>query len=312
MRARSAVLLVIAAVAAFATACSSSGGSSASGGSTASGSVPVASAGFTESRVLAQMYSALLKKAGFSSSVTDVSSSEIFQSSLEKGTIVVVPEYVATYADQLNKLIHGASAPSVASPSLPASLAALKSLAQQKGLSVLQPAKAVDQNAFAVSKSFASAHNLTTLSDLGKSGVSVTIAAGAECKTRPFCQPGLERTYGIKVKKIDPLGVDTTQSKTAVKNGKDQLALVLTTDATVPDFGLVTLVDDKHLQNADYLVPVVNAKALQAHPQIATALNPLASVLTTLDLAQMDKKVDSERQQPADVAKAYLQSKGLL
>jgi osmoprotectant transport system substrate-binding protein len=35
-------------------------------------------------------------------------------------------------------------------------------------------------------------------------------------------------------------------------------------------------------------------------------------VLTTADLAQMDKKVDGERQKAADVAKAYLQSKGLL
>jgi osmoprotectant transport system substrate-binding protein len=200
----------------------------------------------------------------------------------------------------------------VSSPSLPNSLAALKSLAEKKGLSVLTPSQAVDQNAFAVSKSFAAAHSLTTLTDLGKSGVQVTIAAGAECKTRPFCQPGLEKTYGIKVKKIDPLGVDTTQSKSAVQHGKDQLALVLTTDATVPDFDLVVLTDDKHLQNADYLVPIVNTKALQAHPQIATALDPLASVLTTDDLAQMDKKVDVQRQQPADVAKAYLQSKGLI
>ena len=258
------------------------------------------------------MYSLLLKKAGFTAPVTDVSSSEIFQSSLERGTIDVVPEYVATYADQLNTIINGASAPSVASPSLPTSLAHLTTLAQQKGLSVLTPAQAVDQNAFAVTKTFATSHNLTTLSDLGASNIQVTVAAGAECKTRPFCKPGLEHTYGIKVKKIDPLGVDTTQSKTAVKSGKDQLALVLTTDATVPDFNLVVLTDDKHLQNADYLIPIVNTAALTAHPQITAALNPLASVLTTDDLGQLDKKVDSLRQQPADVAKTYLQSKGLI
>ena len=68
----------------------------------------MASAGFTESKVLAQMFSLLLNKAGFSAPVTDVTSSEQFQSSLEKGTIGVVPEYVATYADQLNTIINGA------------------------------------------------------------------------------------------------------------------------------------------------------------------------------------------------------------
>jgi osmoprotectant transport system substrate-binding protein len=313
MRARKSLVVIVAVLAVGAVGCSSSGGSSAKGSSKkASGSVPVASAGFTESRILAQMYSLLLKKAGFSAPTTDVSSSEIFQSSLERGTIAVVPEYVATYADQLNAIIHGKNAPSVASPSLQTSLSVLTTLAQQKGLSVLTPAQAVDQNAFAVSKTFAAAHHLTTLSDLGASGVQVSIAAGSECKTRPFCKPGLEHTYGIKVKKVDPLGVDTTQSKSAVQHGKDQLALVLTTDATVPDFNLVVLTDDKHLQNADYLVPIVNSKALRDHPQIATAINPLASVLTTDDLGQLDKKVDSQRQQPADVAKAYLQSKGLI
>jgi glycine betaine/choline ABC-type transport system substrate-binding protein len=34
--------------------------------------------------------------------------------------------------------------------------------------------------------------------------------------------------------------------------------------------------------------------------------------LTTADLAKMDMDVAVNRQQPADVAKAYLQSKGLL
>jgi osmoprotectant transport system substrate-binding protein len=261
---------------------------------------------------MAQMYADLLAKAGYKTKVTDVASTEIFESSLEKGQIDVVPEYVATYADFLNTAINGTNASSVASPDLQKSLTALKGLAQKKGLSVLEPTKAVDQNAFAVSKKFADQHHLKTLSDLGKSGIPVTIAAGAECKTRPFCQPGLEKTYGIKVKGIDKLGVDTIESKKAVQSGKDEMALVLTTDATVADFDLVVLQDDKHLQNADYLVPVVNSATLQKNPAIAATLNKLAPVLTTEDLAQMNKQVDSERQKPADVAESYLKNKGLI
>jgi osmoprotectant transport system substrate-binding protein len=315
MRVRTSLVSLVAVAALAATACGGSSGSpsSSSGGSSGnSGKVPVASAGFTESRVLAQMFALLLNKAGFQSSVTDVSSSEQFQSSLEKGRIAVVPEYVATYADQLNAVVNGPKAPSVASPSLQKSLAALKRLATKRGLTPLEPTKAVDQNAFAVSMKSAQQHHLTTLSDLGGSHLPVKIAAGSECKTRPFCEPGLKKTYGINVTGIDPLGVDTPQSKSAVEHGTDQLALVLTTDATVPDFKLVVLTDNKHLQNADYLVPIVNSKALQAHPGISTAINVLAGVLTTDDLAQMNKKVDTERQLPVDVARAYLTSKGLL
>jgi osmoprotectant transport system substrate-binding protein len=293
-----------------AAACGGSSGGSNSG-SGDKGSLTIGSAGFTESEVMAQMYADLLSKAGYKVKVTNVASTEIFQSSLEKGQIDVVPEYAATYADFLNTAINGTNAPSVASPDLQKSIDALKPLAAKKGLTVLEPTKAVDQNAFAVSKDFASQHSLKTLSDLGNAHIPVTIAAGAECATRPFCQPGLEKTYGIQVKGIDKLGVDTIESKKAVQSGKDQLALVLTTDATVPDFDLVTLTDDKHLQNADNLVPVVNSKTLKAHPDIADTLNKLVSVLTTDDLAQMNKKVDSERQKPADVAAAYLKDKDL-
>ena len=150
------------------------------------------------------------------------------------------------------------------------------------------------------------------MSDLGKTGIAVKLAATSECPSRPFCKPGLTKVYGIKVSSILPLGFDTLPVKQAVKTGKAQLGLVATTDATLSQFGLVVLTDDKHLQNADNLIPIVNKSALSSHPQIATAINPLASVLTTQDLATLNNKVDGERQTVQDVAKNYLTSKGLL
>lgn len=296
---------------------SSSGGStptggSSSGGGGASGSLTVGAAGFTESNLLAQMYADLLEKAGFTVNVKKVASQEIFQSSLEKGTIAVVPEYAATYANSLETEVTGNTAPTSASPDLQTTLTNLEKFAKQKGLTHLHAANAVDQNAFAVTKSFATQHKLTTLTDLGKTGMSVTLAATAECPDRPFCKPGLEKTYGIKIAKILPLGFDSIPVKQAVKSGKAQLGLVATTDATLSDFGLVVLTDDQHLQNADNLIPIVNSKVLTEHPQIADAINPLASVLSTDDLATLNNKVDGERQTVEDVAKAYLTSKGLL
>lgn len=169
---------------------------------------------------------------------------------------------------------------------------------------------AVDQNAFAVSKEFAQKNNLKTLSDLGKSGLKVKIAAGDECAVRPFCAPGLKKTYGIDVSGIDPKGVGTPQGKQAVKDGVDQLALTTTTDATLDSFGLVLLEDDKKLQNADNVLPVVNAKDAGS-PEIAAALDKLTKVLTTADLVELNKQVDAQREKPADAAKAYLKAKGL-
>jgi osmoprotectant transport system substrate-binding protein len=292
----------------------SSGGSTPTGGSSgsASGSLTVGAAGFTESNLLAQMYADLLKKAGFTVNVKTVSSQEIFQSSLEKGSIAVVPEYAATYADSMQTEVTNSQSPNAASPSLATTVANLEKYLSKKGLSHLDPAQAVDQNAFAVTKSFAAQHHLTTLSDLGKSGISVKLAAPAECPTRPFCKPGLEKTYGIKISGITPLAYDSLPAKQALKSGKVQLAEVATTDATLGQLGLVVLTDDKHLQNADNLIPIVNKSVLTAHPQIAAAINPLASVLTTQDLGNLDNQVDGQRKTVQDVAQAYLQSKGLL
>ncbi|MFJ8330241.1 ABC transporter substrate-binding protein [Streptomyces sp. NPDC094437] len=271
----------------------------------------IGSAGFTESDLLAQMYAQLLDHAGYRTSVLTVSNRELYEPALESGQIDVVPEYAATFADWLNAKTHGAHATPVGSPDLDATMTALRRLATPRGLTVLPPGRAVDQNAFAVSAAYARRHHLKTLSDLGRSGLEVRLAAGDECVERPYCEPGLKKTYGIDITAVDPKGVGTTQAKRAVQNGQDQLVLTTTTDATLADFGLVLLADDKHLQNADYLVPVVN-RARAGAPGVTRALGRLNTVLTTADLASMDQQVDSWRRLAQDVAHTYLKKKGLL
>ncbi|MFB6672549.1 ABC transporter substrate-binding protein [Streptomyces sp. NPDC057684] len=282
-----------------------------SAGSGKKGTVVVGAAGFTESKVMAELYKQVLTDAGYSASVKTVENREIYEPQLAKGAIDVVPEYAATLAEFLNLKKNGADAEPVASSDLDATVTALRGLAGPEGLTVLDAGEAVDQNAFAVSADYAKKHDLKTLSDLGKSGQKVKIAAGDECEKRPFCAPGLEKTYGIKVSGIDPKGVGTTQAKQAVKNGEDQLVLTTTTDATLKNFGLVLLEDDKKLQNADNIVPVVNTKDA-GDKEIAAVLGKLTKTLTTGDLVELNRKVDAERQKEADVAKEYLQSKGLL
>jgi osmoprotectant transport system substrate-binding protein len=96
-----------------------------------------------------------------------------------------------------------------------------------------------------------------------------------------------------------------------VLDGTASLALVGTTDGTLRRLGLRLLKDDRGLQPADNVVPVVNAKAAQ-DPIVPAAINPIAEVLTTADLARLNEQVDGERRTVAGVATAYLQSKGLI
>lgn len=110
---------------------------------------------------------------------------------------------------------------------------------------------------------------------------------------------------------VDPKGVGTTPAKQAVQNGEDQMVLTTTTDATLDEFGLVLLADDRNLQNADHIVPVVN-RARAGSEGVTRALSRLNTVLTTADLAMLNEQVDSWRRLPEDVARNYLADKGLV
>ncbi|MET9803314.1 ABC transporter substrate-binding protein [Streptomyces sp. NPDC006368] len=290
------------------------GADTASAGGGGKGALVIGSAGFTEANVLAELYAQVLKDAGYTTSIKTVENRELYEPALEKGDIDVVPEYAATLAEFLNAKVNGPKAAEekpVASSDVTATVAALEKLAAPRGLKVLPAGGAVDQNAFAVTREFAEKNKLTTLSDLGASKLRVKIAAGDECEIRPFCAPGLKKTYGIDVAGIDPKGVGTPQAKQAVKDGIDQLVLTTTTDATLDAFGLVLLKDDKKLQNADNVLPVVNAKDAGS-AEIAAALAKITKALTTEDLVGLNRKVDAERAKPADAARAYLADKGLI
>ncbi|WP_138760986.1 glycine betaine ABC transporter substrate-binding protein [Modestobacter altitudinis] len=84
-------------------------------------------------------------------------------------------------------------------------------------------------------------------------------------------------------------------------------------DACAPVAGdqLVVLEDDKGLQNADNIVPAVNAAAADANPALLQALDTVSAALTEDDLIGMNKAVDIDRQSATDVAAAYVSDNDL-
>jgi osmoprotectant transport system substrate-binding protein len=272
------------------------------------GSVVIGSAGFTEIQLMAEMYKLLLEDAGYSASIQVVQNREVYEPALENGDIDVVPDYAATMTEFLNLKVNGPDAEPVATNDKDETVAALNELGEPLGIKALDAAEAVDQNAFVATEDVA-AEKGSTLSEW--EGESVVLAATEECPDRPFCEPGLEETYGIEVTEVLPLGFGTPQVKDAVVDGKAQLGLTGTTDATLEDLGLVVIEDDQGLQLADNLVPVVGEEYAD-DADLAEALNALAGELTTEDLTELNRKVDAERQKAEDVAREFLESKELI
>jgi len=283
---------------------------SACGGS--SGKVVIVGQKFTEADIMTQLYKAVLDHAGFDTEVKNLGARDIYLSPLSKGDVTISADYLSSMTEALNRKANGDNAAKVASSDEKATLAELNKLAAKDGLTALQPAKAQDANAFAVTKEFATKNHLTTLSDLGASGLSVKLGGNSDCPQRPDCQKGLEDTYGIKISGFEPTGFGSQATKDDLVKGVTQIGSVGTTDATLDKLGLVILQDDKHLQNAENLVPIVNSKWLKDHADARKALDKLSAVLTTADLATLIGKVDLDREKASDVAMQYLKDKGLI
>ena len=205
-------------------------GEGLSGGS---GPVVVGGANFTESQVLANVYADVLNAAGYSATVQSVGNREAYLPALQRNEIQAFPEYVGT----LTEFLDADEQRAVASGDLQATLAALTPLAEANQLAVGEPAEAADQNAFAITDTLAeSLGGISTLSELADACGDGSLVLGAvpECPTRPFCQPGLEETYGLTFAGVEDydLGTPTNQ---AVQQGQVSIGLVLSTDPALAD-----------------------------------------------------------------------------
>ena len=281
-------------------------------GSEDKGTLVLGGQDFTEMQIMAQIYEQLLEDAGYTVQTELVSTRKVYLKDLQKGDIDIVPEYAGSITDELNLAANGPNADQVSSNDIDETMDALRKLLEPDGLTALEPSGATDQNAFATTTDFAEENDLTTLSDLGAMGEPITLAASEDCSSRPDCAIGLKGTYGIDIEKILPLGFDTPQTKDSVTSGESQLGLVGTSDGTLEELGLVILEDDKGLQVAQNLVPVVSQQVIDDNPDVADVLNQLSEALTTEDLAQMNAAVDVDREKPEDVARNFLEDQGLL
>ena len=304
--------LVAIAPLALASACAGDDALSTNEGDDGKGGIVLGGQNFTEMQVMSEIYKQLLEDGGYDVTLKLVESRDVYIPEMQKGRIDLSPDYLSSMTEYLNAQANGPDAEPVASNDADATVAELKTLAEPTGIEPLEPSEAQDANAFAVTQEYARDNDLSTLSDLAALGEPVTLAAAEDCSQRDDCEIGLEKTYGLKISKVEPLGFGSQGTKDALKKGEVTLGQVGTTDATLDSLGLVLLEDDKQLQNAENLVPMVNTDFIDANPEVADLLNKMSAGLTTHDLSVMIGQVDEERMLPADVASEYLVDKSLI
>ena len=257
---------------------------------------------FSEQEIVAEIYAQCLEEAGFKiDKKLKIGSREIVLPALENGDIDLYPEYVGT----LLTFLKGTPTTDVDK-----TVADLQGLLEAKKLTLLEPAPAEDKNGFAMTKAKATQLKVASLSDLKGKSQDLVFGAGPECDQRPLCLVGLKETYGLEFKEVKKLDSGGPLTKDALEKGDIDVGLIFTSDGAVAARGFVVLDDDKNLQPPDNVVPIVRDEALKG--DVEKLLNSISEKLTTVDLSGLNKQVDVDKADPADVAHEWLVDNGFL
>jgi len=263
--------------------------------------ITVASMDFPESEILAELYAQVLVARGLPvERIPDLGSREVVEPALEAGAVDLVPEYLGTAVTFLS------GGRKVATPDSAKNHDELVRLFAARGVSVLVYAPAQDQNGFAVTRATATARHLARLSDLRPIAGQLVLGGPAECAERLLCQKGLERVYGLEFKQFVPMASRAVTAD-ALADGEIDVGLMDTTDAYLAAKDLLLLADDRKLQPADNVVPVVRTEIVRRYgQQLVTALNAVSALLTTPDLVELNRQATLDERPAAAVAHQWL------
>jgi osmoprotectant transport system substrate-binding protein len=286
------------------TSCGSTGGTSSS--TSPKGAITIASFNFSESIILAHIYGGALKNKGYTITYRDkLGPREIVEPALENGQIDLYAGYAATDLTFIEKkqavaLDAGGDAT--------VNVQKINSLLSSKNIKALNPSPAIDQNSFAVTKAEADQYHLTKLSDLSSVASQWTLGGPAECPQRQFCALGLQQTYGLTFKAFRSLDAGGPLTIAALKQGAINIGLVFSSDGGITANNFVVLQDDKHLEQADNIVPLIRTAV--ANSEVTSLLNSVDAKLNTIDLTAMNKSADVDKLDPADLAATWLKTHG--
>lgn len=276
-------------------------------GSAHRGAVVVASFNFPESELLAAIYGLAIEHAGIPVRLElDLGPRELVQPALEQGRVDVVPEYLGTALTSLEPHARVAMAD-------PAAVwRALAHAFARWHVQVLAPAAAQDQNGIVVTRATARRLRLAAVSDLGRVASRLILGGPPECPSRPYCLPGLRTVYGLRFARFLPLGTEQ-QRVTALQEGVVNVAVLFTTDGYLAPGDLVLLSDDRHLQPAENVVPVISANTVARYGRrLIDAVNTVSARLTSKGLQVLNWRIEIGGKNVLAEARGWLERQGIL
>ena len=162
----------------------------------------------------------------------------------------------------------------------------------------------------AVNKDIAEKYNLKTYSDLAKVSNNLIFGAEYDFFEREDGYKELQKVYNIDFKK--KIDMDIGLKYQAMKDKKIDVMVIFTTDGQLAISDVVVLEDDKKMYPSYRAGTVIRSEILSEYPELKPVLEKLNNILDDKTMADLNYQVESEGKKPEDVAREYLQEKGLL
>lgn len=190
------------------------------------------------------------------------------------------------------------------------------------GLTWLKPAPMNNTYAFAVRKeAVADLGGITKLSQIASLPADQrTFCVESEFNSRADGFKPMLAKYGLQLggsgDTAIPSGnvdiLDTGTVYTATDRGTCNFGEVFTTDGRIKSLGLQVLEDDRGFFPAYNVAPVLSTSVLEEYPQLKGVYDQISPKLTDATLQELNRQVDVEGREPADVAFDWMVKEGFI
>jgi osmoprotectant transport system substrate-binding protein len=265
--------------------------------------VTIGDQNYTEQFVLGELYKQALGAQGYTALINrNIGVTQL--QALQTGRLGMYPEYLGTW----NTSVAGDQRQF---RTVREAFQAGQLYAQAHGLQLLDSTPFSNNDAIAVTVGYARQNGLHSITDLVKVAPTLTLGGPPQFKTSPTGLPLIEQVYGLLPAGFKQL--DVGEQFSALDQGSVQAADVNTTDGELASGQYTLLADPKRIFGSGNVVPVVSSKVLAIEgPAFATTINTVSALLSTATMRQLNAAVDIYHQDPAAVAKRFLQGHGLV
>ncbi|KQN99883.1 glycine betaine ABC transporter substrate-binding protein [Paenibacillus sp. Leaf72] len=275
------------------------GGNSANPSNSAT--IRIGTKDFTENLIVGELYALALEDAGFQVERVPSIAGSVIHTSLVNHEIDMYPEYTGTGLLAVLKMDLITDPDEVYKT-------VKEEYNKQFQITWLNYSQASDGAGLVIRTDVSKKLGITTISDLQKHAAELRFASQGEVDQREDGIPALERVYGKMDWKSSKV-YDNSLKYTVLRNNEADVAPAYITEGQLVNKDEFTLLeDDKRVWPPYNLAPVIQNTVLTANPNLAEIINKVSAALDTNTITALNAKVDVDKEEYEDVAKAFYES----